>query len=63
VRLRVVGSRDAALDQASALHGAHIEDAPVLPVGRLELLHYLREQSVSRDYHRYGNLGVRGLAQ
>lgn len=27
--------------------------------GRLELLWYLREQSISTDYHRYGNLGVR----
>ncbi|MEN9654219.1 MAG: putative proline dehydrogenase/delta-pyrroline-5-carboxylate dehydrogenase, partial [Chlamydiota bacterium] len=27
--------------------------------GRLELLHYLREVSVSIDYHRYGNLGPR----
>jgi len=27
--------------------------------GRLEMLWYLREQSVSVDYHRYGNLGRR----
>jgi RHH-type proline utilization regulon transcriptional repressor/proline dehydrogenase/delta 1-pyrroline-5-carboxylate dehydrogenase len=27
--------------------------------GRLELLWYLREQSISIDYHRYGNLGMR----
>jgi RHH-type proline utilization regulon transcriptional repressor/proline dehydrogenase/delta 1-pyrroline-5-carboxylate dehydrogenase len=27
--------------------------------GRLELLWYLREQSISTDYHRYGNLGLR----
>jgi RHH-type transcriptional regulator, proline utilization regulon repressor / proline dehydrogenase / delta 1-pyrroline-5-carboxylate dehydrogenase len=27
--------------------------------GRLEMLWYLREQSISIDYHRYGNLGVR----
>jgi len=27
--------------------------------GRLELLWYLREQSISTDYHRYGNLGTR----
>ncbi len=33
--------------------------APVLMNGRLELLHYVREQSVSIDYHRYGNLGAR----
>jgi RHH-type proline utilization regulon transcriptional repressor/proline dehydrogenase/delta 1-pyrroline-5-carboxylate dehydrogenase len=27
--------------------------------GRLEMLWYLREQSISTDYHRYGNLGLR----
>jgi RHH-type proline utilization regulon transcriptional repressor/proline dehydrogenase/delta 1-pyrroline-5-carboxylate dehydrogenase len=32
---------------------------PVLQEGRVELLWYLQEQSLSIDYHRYGNLGVR----
>ncbi len=32
---------------------------PVLASGRLELLHYVREVSVSINYHRYGNLGER----
>ncbi len=32
---------------------------PVSGEGRLEMLWYLREQSISTDYHRYGNLGVR----
>lgn len=36
-----------------------IADSPVLMEGRIELLWYLREQSVSFDYHRYGNLGAR----
>jgi RHH-type proline utilization regulon transcriptional repressor/proline dehydrogenase/delta 1-pyrroline-5-carboxylate dehydrogenase len=31
----------------------------VLAHGRIELLRYLREQSISHDYHRYGNLGAR----
>ena len=35
-------------------------DTPVLAEGRIELLWYLREQSISHDYHRYGNLGPRG---
>jgi hypothetical protein len=30
-------------------------------VGRYELLHSLREQSISVSYHRYGHLGLRGL--
>lgn len=60
-RVRVVGSREAELDQVCRETGAHIEDAQVLGVGRFELLHYLREQSLSVEYHRYGNLGARGL--
>lgn len=32
---------------------------PVMPWGRIECLRYLDEQSVSVDYHRYGNLGRR----
>jgi len=28
--------------------------------GRLELLHYFRQQSICNNYHRYGNLGTRG---
>ncbi len=39
--------------------GARVVDASVLANGRLELLHCLREVSLSIDYHRYGNLGVR----
>jgi RHH-type proline utilization regulon transcriptional repressor/proline dehydrogenase/delta 1-pyrroline-5-carboxylate dehydrogenase len=31
-------------------------DAPVLANGRLELRWYLREQTVSRTLHRYGNV-------
>ena len=37
----------------------YIADAPVSTNGRVELLWYLREQSVSHVYHRYGNLGLR----
>jgi len=29
--------------------------------GRLELMHYFVEQSISNSYHRYGNLGIQGL--
>ena len=30
--------------------------------GRLELMHYFIEQSISNSYHRYGNLGAQGLS-
>lgn len=39
--------------------GVYVARAPVLAEGRVELLWYLREQSVSFDYHRYGTLGDR----
>jgi RHH-type proline utilization regulon transcriptional repressor/proline dehydrogenase/delta 1-pyrroline-5-carboxylate dehydrogenase len=42
---------------AAALH--YIADTPVATHGRIELLWYVREQSVSHVYHRYGNLGIR----
>jgi RHH-type proline utilization regulon transcriptional repressor/proline dehydrogenase/delta 1-pyrroline-5-carboxylate dehydrogenase len=47
------------LRAAAATNGTCICDAPVLAEGRVELLWYVREQSVSFDYHRYGNLGAR----
>jgi RHH-type proline utilization regulon transcriptional repressor/proline dehydrogenase/delta 1-pyrroline-5-carboxylate dehydrogenase len=39
--------------------GIFIAQTPVLAEGRLELLWYVREQSISHNYHRYGNLGAR----
>ncbi|MGB8170430.1 MAG: bifunctional proline dehydrogenase/L-glutamate gamma-semialdehyde dehydrogenase [Chthoniobacteraceae bacterium] len=43
----------------AAESGMHLADRPVLAEGRIELLWYLREQSLSHAYHRYGNLGAR----
>jgi RHH-type proline utilization regulon transcriptional repressor/proline dehydrogenase/delta 1-pyrroline-5-carboxylate dehydrogenase len=37
----------------------YVADTPVSTLGRIELLWYFREQSVSHVYHRYGNLGLR----
>ncbi len=39
----------------------HITAGPFVSHGRIELMHYYIEQSVSDSYHRYGNLGLRGL--
>ncbi|MDR3406452.1 MAG: proline dehydrogenase family protein [Chthoniobacter sp.] len=44
---------------AAAEAFVYLADGPVLAEGRVELLWYLREQSISDDYHRYGNLGAR----
>jgi RHH-type proline utilization regulon transcriptional repressor/proline dehydrogenase/delta 1-pyrroline-5-carboxylate dehydrogenase len=45
--------------QAAGERGLCVVRAPVLSEGRVELLWYLQEQSISIDYHRYGNLGSR----
>ncbi len=45
--------------QAAGESGVAVIARPVLADGRAELLWYLQEQSVSIDYHRYGNLGIR----
>jgi len=39
--------------------GVFIARSPVVEAGRVELLWYLMEQSISDSYHRYGNLGGR----
>jgi RHH-type proline utilization regulon transcriptional repressor/proline dehydrogenase/delta 1-pyrroline-5-carboxylate dehydrogenase len=44
---------------AAAANGTCICDAPVVAEARIELLWYVQEQSISIDYHRYGNLGAR----
>jgi RHH-type proline utilization regulon transcriptional repressor/proline dehydrogenase/delta 1-pyrroline-5-carboxylate dehydrogenase len=45
--------------QASAESGICVASLPVLAERRVELLWYVKEQSISIDYHRYGNLGRR----
>ncbi|MEZ5230803.1 MAG: hypothetical protein R2710_30265 [Acidimicrobiales bacterium] len=41
---------------AAAAVDMDVLDAPVVGNGRVELLHYLREQAISRTLHRFGNL-------
>ncbi len=46
---------------AAARIGFHISRNPVLMEGRIEMLNYFQEQTVSHSYHRYGNLGERAI--
>ncbi len=46
--------------EAAAAIGFYISRSRVLMEGRIELLQYFQEQSISHNYHRYGNLGERG---
>ena len=41
------------------LQGTHVVIRPPLKEGRIELLHFLKEQTISHAYHRHGNLGER----
>ena len=55
-RVRVIGTCSEELRVAADKAGVHIADNPVTADGRIELLHYLHEQTVSRTTHRYGNI-------
>ena len=55
-RIRVLGDVDDRIRRAANAAGVHLATDPVTPSGRVELLHYLREQAVSRTLHRFGNL-------
>jgi RHH-type proline utilization regulon transcriptional repressor/proline dehydrogenase/delta 1-pyrroline-5-carboxylate dehydrogenase len=50
------------LQEAFSKVGCNVKIAPTLANGRIELLSYLREVSLSYNYHRYGNIGERELA-
>jgi len=60
-RVRYASPDRATLDVLQAGNAANgcVVSVPVSAEGRLELLWYVREQSISTDYHRYGNLGIR----
>ena len=51
------------LRTAAALNGDYLADTSVSPHGRIELLWYFQEQTLSHLYHRYGNLGARSEEQ
>ena len=63
IRFAAPGRVSCIIREAAAETGLFIADAPVLAEGRIELLWNLQEQSLSHDYHRYGNLGARGNEQ
>lgn len=57
-RIRLLSEPDSLLLNAAANAACNITIAPVLANGRLELIQYLNEISISADYHRYGYLGM-----
>jgi RHH-type proline utilization regulon transcriptional repressor/proline dehydrogenase/delta 1-pyrroline-5-carboxylate dehydrogenase len=55
-KVRALGRVADAIYAACDEHGIPLDDAPVSSIGRLELLRWVREQSVTQTLHRYGNV-------
>lgn len=58
-RMRLLSAPNSDIYQAIANSACTAIIAPVFANGRIELLHFLREVSLSINYHRYGYLGTR----
>jgi RHH-type proline utilization regulon transcriptional repressor/proline dehydrogenase/delta 1-pyrroline-5-carboxylate dehydrogenase len=54
-KLRVLGTAPADLRRWAHERGITVDDNPLCGHGRVELLRWVREQSVSETRHRYGN--------
>jgi RHH-type proline utilization regulon transcriptional repressor/proline dehydrogenase/delta 1-pyrroline-5-carboxylate dehydrogenase len=59
--LRALGGLEPEVRAAAEAAHVHMSCEPVLLSGRVELLRYHREQSLSHRYHRYGNLAGEDL--
>lgn len=53
--VRLLGEVDVAERRALHAAGISVDDTPVVPHGRIELLRWVREQVVSETRHRHGN--------
>lgn len=60
-QVRMFSPPNAQLQEAFAKAACNVKVAAMLANGRIELLNFLREVSVSYNYHRYGNLGEREI--
>ncbi len=61
-RVRLLSPPSGALQEAMGQAGCRVHHDKVMANGRIELLHYLREVSISHDTHRYGNLALQTRA-
>lgn len=55
-RVRCLGAVPEGALRAAADNGSWLDPAPVVRSGRHEMLHYLREQSISWSLHRFGHV-------
>ena len=62
-RIRFLQPPNISVYEAVADYALYIATEPFMEHGRIELMHYFIEQSISDSYHRYGNLGLRGLKE
>jgi RHH-type proline utilization regulon transcriptional repressor/proline dehydrogenase/delta 1-pyrroline-5-carboxylate dehydrogenase len=62
-RLRAVGPIPDELLRGARARGVHVVSEAVHEDGYVELRHYLKEQSISTTFHRYGNLRLTGERQ
>ena len=56
IRLRVLTPVNHDVQRAAHSAGVTIDDSPITGIGRLDLLHFVKEQAISRTMHRYGRL-------
>ncbi len=63
-RIRYLKKKNIQADiyESISRHALHIASEAFIPHGRVELMHFFREQSISDSYHRYGNLGLKALS-
>ena len=62
-RIRFLQPPNISVYEAVTEYALYIATEPFIEHGRIELMHYFIEQSISDSYHRYGNLGLRGLIE
>ena len=64
-RVRYLNAKNIEADiyKSAAQDAIHIAAEAFVAHARVELMHYFLEQSISDSYHRYGNLGLKALAQ
>ena len=55
-RVRVIGDLEDEVSHAASAANIHVASDAVVADGRVEILHYLREQCISRTRHRFGSL-------
>jgi len=54
--VRVMNPVEGKLFEPAKIGNIHVAMEPVFANGRIEMLHYLREQAMSQTVHRYGNI-------